>query len=69
MLAYTKSWRSKENMHMLSDAFNHINTIMKPGNNMHVHIKSKYIAPCFALIRPIRAFDTGIIDVINSSRL
>jgi hypothetical protein len=69
MLAYTKSWRSKENLHTLSDAFNHINAIMKPDNNMHVHIKGKYTAPCFALIRPVRAFDTGIIDVINYRRL
>ena len=69
MLAYTKSWRSMENTRMLSDAFNHINSIMQPDNNMHVHIKSKYIAPCFALIRPIQAFDTGIINVINYRRL
>ncbi len=69
MLAYTKSWRSIENTRMLSDAFNHINAIMKPDNNIHVHIKSKYAAPCFALVRPVRAFNTGIIDVINYRRL
>lgn len=69
MLAYTKSWRSTENIHMLSDAFNHINAIMKPDNNMHVHIKSKYAAPCFALIRPVQAFDRSIINVINYRRL
>lgn len=69
MLAYTHSWRTDENIKMLADAFNHINAIMKPENNMAVKIKGKYIAPCFALIHPIRAFRTDLIDTINYRRL
>ena len=69
MLAYTKSWRSKENIDMLAQAINHINNIMKPENNMHVRIDGKYYGPCFALIRPIRAFNANLIDVITYRRI
>ena len=61
MLSYTKSWRTKENKLMLADAFNHINTIMNPDNEMHVRIGGKYYGPCFAFIRPLRAFDPNFI--------
>ena len=69
MLAYTQCWRSEENKKMLADALNHINTIMKPDNCMHVKIKGRYMAPCFALVRPIRAFHPDIIDTITYRRL
>ena len=69
MLAYTHSWRSYENVRMLADALNHINDIMKPDNDMHVRINGKYVAPCFALIRPIRAFSPDLIDTITYRRL
>lgn len=68
MLAYTKSWRTEENVHMLADALNHINAIMRPENNMHVRICGKYIAPCFALVRPVRAFHPDLIDTITYRR-
>lgn len=68
MLAYTKDWRTEENVHMLAGALNHINTIMRPENNMHVRICGKYMAPCFALVRPIRAFHPDLIDTINYRR-
>lgn len=68
MLANTQSWRSKENIEMLAASFNHINNIMKPENNMHVRIDGRFYAPCFALIRPIRAFETDLIDVITYRR-
>lgn len=68
MLAYTKSWRTEENVRMLAEALNHINAIMKPDNNMHVRICGKYMAPCFALVRPIKAFRTDRIDTINYRR-
>lgn len=64
VLAYTKSWRTEANINMLADSFNHINDIMKPDNQMHVKIKSKYYAPCFAFIKPIRAFHPDLIDSI-----
>lgn len=69
MLAYTKSWRSKENVAMLAQSINHINSIMKPDNNMHVRIDGKYYGPCFALVRPIRAFDANLIDIITYRRI
>lgn len=69
MLAYTQGWRSEENKKMLADALNRINTIMKPDNCMHVKIKGRYMAPCFALIQPIRAFHPDIIDTITYRRL
>jgi len=64
MLAYTKNWRTDENMKMLTDSINHINTIMKPDNNMHIHINGKFVVPCFAFCRPLRAFNADIIDSI-----
>ncbi len=64
MLAYTYNWRTNENMKMLADSINHINAIMKPENNMHIRINGKFVAPCFALIRPIRPFQLTIIDSI-----
>lgn len=69
MLAYTHSWRTAENVRMLTDAFNHINTVMKPDNTMAVRIKGKYYGPCFALARPIRAFHPDLIDTITYRRL
>ncbi|NLL00831.1 MAG: hypothetical protein GX271_09255 [Clostridiales bacterium] len=64
MLAYTQSWRTKDNINMLANSINHINKIMKPDNNMHVRINGKFYAPCFALIRPFRAYRPDLIDSI-----
>lgn len=69
MLAYTKAWRTKKNIQMLADAFNHINRIMKPDNLINVKIKSRYYAPCFALVTPIRSFNPNYIDIINYRRV
>ena len=69
MLAYTQSWRTGENIKMLAHFFNHINTIMKPDNNIHVKINGKYIVPYFALVRPVRAFRPDLIDTITYRRL
>lgn len=69
MLAYTKSWRTKENVRMMAGALNHINAIMQPDNNMHVRICGKYMAPCFAMVRPVRAFRSDLIDTITYRRV
>lgn len=69
MLAYTKSWRMDETVRLLANSINHINKIMKPDSNMHVRILGKYVAPCFALIRPIRAFHPDLIDTITYRRI
>lgn len=68
-LAYTKAWRTKKNIQTLADALNHINRIMKPDILMHVKVKSRYYAPCYALVTPIRAFDPECIDTINYRRV
>ncbi|MCI8969488.1 MAG: hypothetical protein HFH75_18270 [Lachnospiraceae bacterium] len=68
-LAYTKTWRTEKNIQMLADALNHINRIMKPDNQMHVKTKSRYYAPCFALVTPIRAFDPDYISTITYRRI
>lgn len=64
LLSYTQSWRSEDNVKMLAETINHINTIMKPDNNMHIRINGKYVGPCAALIRPFRAFKPDLIDSI-----
>lgn len=69
MLAYTESWRCENSISMLADSLNHINAVMKPDNNMHIRIAGKFYAPCFALARPIRAFDANIIDTITYRRI
>lgn len=69
MLAYTKSWRNEETVAMMADVLDHINEIMKPDSNMHVRIGGRYCAPCFALIRPLRAFDADLIDSILYRRV
>lgn len=68
-LAYTKEWRTEKNIQMLADALNHINRIMKPDTPINVKVKSRYYAPCFALVTPIRAFDPDCIDTINYRRV
>ena len=69
MLAYTKSWRSRENIAMIADSLNRINRIMKPGTDIHVKIGNRYYAPCFAFVRPLRAFRPDIIDIINYRKI
>ena len=69
MLSYTQSWHTEENIKMLADSFNHINAIMKPENIMHVRIAGKYYAPCFAFVRPFRAFSPDLIDTITYRRI
>lgn len=69
MLAYTQDWRTEETTQMLADSLNHINQIMKPDNNMHVRILGKYVAPCFALVRPIQTFHPDVINVITYRRV
>lgn len=69
VLAYTKSWRTKETVQMLADSLNHINKIMKPENQMHVKIKNKYYAPCFAFATPLKTFSPDLINTIVYRRI
>lgn len=70
-LAYTKAWRTTENIKLMTDALNHFNAIM-PENGYYVHIKigSKYYVP-FPLNMsncPLRPFSPDIIDSITYRR-
>ncbi len=68
-LAYTGSWRGESSTAMLARALNHINAVMRPDNEMQVRLCGKYVGPCFALIRPIRAFRPDLIDTIAYRRI
>lgn len=68
-LAYTRAWRTPENITLLTDALNHFNTIAE-GKPIHVKIGNRYYAP-FPLNmanRPIKPFNVNIIDVITYRR-
>jgi hypothetical protein len=54
---------------MLVDSLNHVNAIMKPDNNMYIRISGKFVAPCFAPVRPIRPFRGDLINTILLRRL
>ncbi len=69
MLAYTTSWRNDENIKLLATSLNHLNKIVKPDYNMHVRIDGKFYAPCFAFIRPLKAFHPDFIDSILYRRV
>ena len=68
MLAYTRAWRTEENIRMLADSFNHINRIMRYDNQMQIKLKSRYYGPCFAFVTPVRAFDPNYISTIAYRR-
>lgn len=61
--------KGKTQVSMLARALNNINAVMRPDNEMHVRICGKYVAPCFALIRPIRAFRPDLIDSVTYRRI
>lgn len=67
-LAYTRSWRTRENIDLLARSLNHINAVMKPDNEMQIRIAGKFSGPCFALARPLRPFDVNVIDTIAYRR-
>ncbi|MBR6762544.1 MAG: hypothetical protein IKM13_02210 [Clostridia bacterium] len=69
MLAYTRNWRTPERVAMLTHSLNHAGEIMKPDTNIHVKIGNKYMAPCFALTRPILPFHPDTIQTITYRRL
>ena len=62
MLAYTKSWRTPENIRMLADSLNHINQIMIPGSDLTVKVGSTYYARGLAFNRPVKPFRADVID-------
>ena len=69
MLAYTKSWRTPENIDMMADAFNNINDVMKPENALAIRCRGKFHGPCFAFVNPIRPFRADLADTIAYRRM
>lgn len=69
-LAYTKAWRTPENIKLMADALNHFNELMGDGYLIHIKFGSKYYVP-FPLNmsnHPIRPFRTDVIDTITYRR-
>ncbi len=58
-LSYTSSWRNEESIKTMADALNHINKIMKEGNNVHIKIGSKYYVPLGAFVTPLKPFEVN----------
>jgi len=70
-LAYTKAWRTEENIRLMVDALNHFNIITHDDNPIHVKIDSKYYVP-FPLNMgnsPIRPFQADKIHNITYRRI
>lgn len=55
-LAHTTSWRTPEKIEEFTQSVNHLGEIMKDGSSIAVKIKSKYYAPCWAFVNPLRPF-------------
>ena len=68
-LAYTRLWRTPENVATMADAFNNINAVMKPDNAMAIRSCGKFHGPCFALVNPVRAFRADLVDTIAYRRM
>ncbi len=57
-LAYSKTWRDEERIVTVANAINHLCSIMSEENLLHVKIGNKYYVPCWAYVRPFKAFTT-----------
>ena len=70
-LAYTKTWRTPENINLMANALNHYNEITHGQNPIHVKIENKYYVPSPLNMAnsPIRPFSTDVIDSITYRRL
>ena len=70
-LAYTRAWRTPENVKLMADALNHYNERIADGFSLHVKIANKYIVPAPLNMhnRPIRAFRSDLIESITYRRL
>lgn len=70
-LAYTKAWRTADNIRLMADAVNHYNKILHGPTPIHVKINSKYYVPFPLNMQnsPIRPFRADIIDNITYRRL
>ena len=69
MLAYTKSWRTRDNIRMMADALNNINDVMKPENALAIRSRGTFHGPCFAFVNPIRPFRVDLVDSVAYKRM
>lgn len=67
-LAYTNSWRTPENIQIMTEALNHRNAIMPEENNMQVKVGKNYYSVGL-LFRPFREFAVNMIDFILYRRV
>lgn len=70
-LAYTKAWRTPDNIQLMTDALNHYNVIFQGMNPIHVKIGTTYYVPFPLNMQnsPIRPFQADLIDAITYRRL
>jgi hypothetical protein len=59
VLSHTDTWRNQENKNLLAKSINHQINIMEDKNNVQAKIGNTYYAPLFALVRPIKPYETG----------
>lgn len=56
-LSRTNSWRNNQSVNIIADVINHINSIMKDENNVHIKMGSNYYVPLWAFVTPLKAFE------------
>ena len=67
-LAYTKKWRTPENIKAITNAINHLNEIMRDDNSLAAKVGSKYYGPGWAFVRPIKPFISDRLETVMYRR-
>ena len=67
-LAYTKAWRTPENVKALMNALNHLSEIMDKDNCMSVKVGNKYYGAGWAFVRPLKPFTADRVDTVMYRR-
>ncbi|GHV17603.1 hypothetical protein FACS189493_5500 [Spirochaetia bacterium] len=63
ILSHTETWRTIENKALLAKAINHQCKIMNDNTIVQAKIGNTYYAPLWALVRPLRPYETGRKDI------
>jgi hypothetical protein len=66
-LAYTKSWRTPENIKMLADSLNHLNKNIEPCEGILIKSYDNYIGLMGALTKPIEPFKAYDVTVFRKT--
>jgi hypothetical protein len=72
MLAYTRNWRTPENVKMMADFFNHLDAIAEPGGlvgGVSRLVNGRLRCTSAAFTSPLRPFSPDILDIIVYRRL